>query len=179
MDLLRRMGIMDEAGHILREPHGCAMPLARRIAGLWDWNGSVPRLVLLPNLWMSSADVEEILKVKAAFAVAVESLLAKACLRPGSLNAICVAGALGRHVDAGILENLGFVPRGCGRMVRAVGNASLEGACLLAREPKYREELAALCARACVLAPAEEKDFHTRYVGAMNFAPWGEYAGKI
>ncbi len=179
MDLLRRMGIMDEAGHILRDPYGCAMPLARRIAGLWDWNGSVPRLVLLPNLWMSSADVEEILKVKAAFAVAVESLLAKACLRPGSLNAICVAGALGRHVDAGILENLGFVPRGCGRMVRAVGNASLEGACLLAREPKYREELAALCARACVLAPAEEKDFHTRYVGAMNFAPWGEYAGKI
>ena len=179
MDLLLRMGVMDEEGHFLKEPKGCAMPLAKRLARLVDWTPSVPRLVLGPGLWMSSADVEEILKVKAAFAVAVESLLARASLRPADLGAICVAGALGRHVDAGILENLGFVPKGCGRMVRAVGNASLEGACLLAKKPGLREKLADMCAGAVVLAPAEEKDFHTRYVGAMNFAPWGEYAGKI
>lgn len=178
IDLLRRMGVMDEEGHVQRTLPDKAMPLARRLAGLVDWQGPVPRLFLQPGLWMSLADVEEILKVKAAFSVAVASLLAQAGLQPGHLRAVCLAGALGRHVEAGILENLGFVPLGCGRIVRAVGNSSLEGACLLASEPALREELAAMCAGAMVLAPAEEKDFHTRYVGAMNFAPWGEYAGK-
>ena len=142
--------------------------LAARI----EKRAGIARFVAGPGLWISARDIEEILKVKAAFSVAVASLLERAGLAAEELQTIALAGALGRHVDADMLEHLGFVPAGCGRKVRAVGNTSLEGACLLAEKPELREELAALCAGATVLAPAEEEDFYERYVRAMRFAPW-------
>lgn len=172
LDLLRRMQLMDEEGHLGPVSSAPLMPLAQRLAARIDSSAQVQRFLLPGRLWMSSRDVEEILKVKAAFSVAVASLLERAGLAAEELQTIALAGALGRHVDADMLEHLGFVPAGCGRKVRAVGNTSLEGACLLAEKPELREELAALCAGATVLAPAEEEDFYERYVRAMRFAPW-------
>lgn len=171
LDLLRRLQLMDEEGHLGLQA-AVPMPLARRLAARIDSSGRVPRFFVSQKLWMSSRDVEEILKVKAAFSVAVASLLERAGLAAKDLRTIALAGALGRHVEADILEHLGFVPAGCARLVRAVGNTSLQGACLLAQRPELRDRLAGLCAHATVLAPAEEEDFYTCYVRAMRFAPW-------
>lgn len=168
--LLRRMGVMDEEGHLAGEEEKTrAMPLARRLFELVDRSGDMPRVRIHRDLWMSAQDVEEILKVKAAFAVAVGSLLERAGLAGTDLRSVSIAGALGKHVDAGVLETLGFVPRGTGNLVRAVGNSSLEGACLLARDPSLRDWLAKLCEGAVLLTPAQERDFHERYVRAMRF----------
>ena len=168
--LLRRMNVLDEEGHLGgEEEKACAPPLARRLFSLVERMGDMARVRLHRDLWVSAGDVEEILKVKAAFAVAVDSLLERAGLAATELGSICIAGALGEHVDAGVLETLGFVPRGTGGLVRAVGNSSLEGACLLAKDPALRDWLARLCEGAIVLAPALETDFQERYVRAMRF----------
>ncbi len=127
------------------------------------------RLRLPHGMWLCAADVEELLKVKAAFALALESLLAAAGLVPGDVAALCLAGALGEHVRAHDLETLGFLPSALAPRLRAVGNASLEGAALLARNAHMRENLAALCATARLLPLVEEKNFHQNYLRHMRF----------
>ena len=81
------------------------------------------------------------------------------------MAALCLAGALGEHIRPDILEQLGFVPAGLGSRIRAVGNASLDGAALLALHPEKGAALARLCAGARV----EDPDFHHAYLRRMRF----------
>ncbi|MDO5484510.1 MAG: ASKHA domain-containing protein, partial [Desulfovibrionaceae bacterium] len=67
------------------------------------------------------------------------------------------------------LEQLGFVPSGISRRIRAVGNTSLAGAALLACEPGRREPLAMFCARARLLPLVDAPDFHHNYIRHMRF----------
>ena len=85
------------------------------------------------------------------------------------MAALCLAGALGEHIRPDILEQLGFVPAGLGSRIRAVGNASLDGAALLALHPEKGAALARLCAGARVLPLVEDPDFHHAYLRRMRF----------
>lgn len=127
------------------------------------------RLHLPHGLWLAAGDLEELLKVKAAFALALEKLLAAGQVRPPQLAALCLAGALGEHVRPDNLEVSGFVPAGFGPRLRAVGNAALDGAALLALRPERGDALAELCARARVLALVEDPDFQHEYLRLMRF----------
>lgn len=167
LSLLRQTGLMDADGHFC--PQAAVMPLARRLAEGLEMRQGRPCLRLPHGLWLSAQDVEELLKVKAAFSLALHSLLTAADLTPSDPACLCLAGALGEHIPTSHLETLGFVPQGMGQRIRAVGNAALRGAVLLAREPQRREELARLCARAQLLPLAESPDFHQNYLRHMRF----------
>ena len=158
---------MDAEGHFT--PDAAAMPLARRLARDLTRRHGHPCLRLPYGLYLTAQDVEELLKVKAAFSLALHSLLAAASLPPAGLACLCLAGALGEHVPVEHLERLGFVPQGLGARIRAVGNASLDGAVLLARCPGQREDLARRCAGAQVIPLAEAPDFHQQYLRHMRF----------
>ncbi|MDO5536000.1 MAG: ASKHA domain-containing protein [Desulfovibrionaceae bacterium] len=171
IEVLLRNGIMDEEGHLpdIATPPAM-MPLARKLAARVDRSWQVPRFMVSDSLWVSLRDIEEILKVKAAFGVAVQSVLEEAGLAPKDLACLAIAGALGRYVRPQTLERLGFVPPGTAARVRTVGNTSLEGACLLAASERDRETLAEFCSRAKLLQPALDPSFHARYLAAMRFA---------
>lgn len=166
--VLLRVGLLREDGAFVSDP---AMPLARRLAvALEAGNGSGGARLRLPyGQWLCAADVEELLKVKAAFALALESLLAAAGLAPQDVSSLCLAGALGEHVRAHDLQTIGLISPALAPRLRAVGNASLDGAALLAVHPRHREELARLCARANVLSLVDEKNFHQNYLRHMRF----------
>ena len=166
--VLLRAGLLREDGAFVPAP---AMPLARRLAtALEAGSGSGGARLRLPyGQWLCAADVEGLLKVKAAFALALESLLAAAGLAPQDVSALCLAGALGEHVRAHDLQTIGFISPSLAPRLRAVGNASLDGAALLAVHPRQREELARLCARATVLSLVDEKNFHQNYLRHMRF----------
>ena len=166
--VLLRTGLMREDGGFESAP---AMPLARRLAsGLETGHASGGMRLRLPHgMWLCAADVEELLKVKAAFALALESLLAAAGLAPAQVGALCLAGALGEHVRAHDLQTLGFLPSALAPRLRAVGNASLQGATLLAVNVQMRENLAGLCATARLLPLVEEENFHQTYLRHMRF----------
>ena len=167
LSLLRQTGLMDAEGHFT--PDSATMPLARRLAGDLTRRHGHPCLRLPYGLYLTAQDAEELLKVKAAFSLALHSLLAAASLPPAGLACLCLAGALGEHVPVEHLERLGFVPQGLGARIRAVGNASLDGAVLLARRPEQRESLARRCAGAQVIPLAEAPDFHQQYLRHMRF----------
>jgi uncharacterized 2Fe-2S/4Fe-4S cluster protein (DUF4445 family) len=124
-------------------------------------------LLLGGNLFLSAGDVEEILKVRAAFALALEKLLAAGGLAGRDVALLCLAGALGEHVGGEDLVTLGFVPRGL--PVRAVGNAALAGAALLALKPGKGAALARLCRKARQIFLARDASFHREYLERIGF----------
>ena len=166
IEQLLNCGFLDAEGHFATKN---SMPLAKRLAQNLDTSKAVPRFMVTETLWLSLLDIEEILKVKAAFSVALHSLLARAEIAPSSLASLNIAGAIGSHVLPGTLERTGFVPRGMGAKVQGAGNTSLKGACLLACNIHAREELARLCRDAVLLEPAQDESFHEQYISAMHF----------
>ena len=170
LGILRRCGVLDASGLFTGADALSLMPLSRRVAGRLDRGRGI--LPLPRGLRLEAGDVETFLKVKAAFALALEALLDAGRVRAGDLRRLCVAGALGGNVQAADLAVLGFVPACLEARVHPVGNASLAGAALLARRPELAPPLAELCAGAEVLSLVDAPDFQDAYLHHMRFAEW-------
>jgi uncharacterized 2Fe-2S/4Fe-4S cluster protein (DUF4445 family)/ferredoxin len=163
---LHGLGLLDASG---RFAPGNS-PLARRIGKTLEDGAAGRRLPLGRGVYLTGRDVEELLKVKAAFNLAFSRLLAEAGLLPGELKAVYLAGALGEHVHLDALEELGFVPLGMKSRILALGNTSLAGAALLARSRQAREWIEDVMPRMRTLAIGQEQNFLTQYVQRLVFA---------
>ncbi len=166
LDILLRIGFIDASGRLAE--HG-ASPLAVRLLRTVRRSDSGWSLPLPGGMELAAADVEEILKVKAAFSLALEALLAAAGLESRELAKICLGGALGEHVPDGALEQLGFLPQGLGARTVAAGNTSLRGAALLLGRPELRDRLVRW-SEGCVLVDLTARpDFTALYMRHMAF----------
>ena len=128
------------------------------------------KLPLPHGLFLSASDVEEILKVKAAFSLGLHRLLEHAGVASAELARVYVAGSLGDHVDKEALETLGFFPPGLRSRLETVGNSSLTGAVLLLREKGAREALASWATGVRSLDLASDPAFRQHFPEHMRFA---------
>ncbi len=160
---LLRARVLDESGRFVVP----ATPLTRRLAqGLTNLGGE-QALDLGAGLLLPASDVEELVKVKAAFNLALSRLLTEAGLAPGALASVHLAGAMGEHVDIADLAALGFLPEALTGRVRRAGNTSLAGARLLLNNPQAWDWVLGLPGRCRVLDLASEPDFGSLYVERM------------
>ncbi len=168
--LLLASGAMDSQGHFT--PDYCG-PLKRFLspekAGPTGIPGDGDWLPLPLSLRLTARDVEEILKVKAAFSLGLRRLLAKAGLAFRDLAGVRIAGALGSHVNKQALEHLGFFPPGAENRLEAVGNTSLAGAALLLRNPDARPALVRWAATVETLDLATDPGFTQNFTAHMRF----------
>lgn len=168
--LLLRAGVLRDDGQFVAAP---AMPLARKLAAGLELpepgSRQGARLRLPHGLWLAAADVEELLKVKAAFTLALHTLLQAAGLPVGSLASLCLAGTLGEYANPDDLETVGFVPTALSHRIRAVGNTSLDGAALLALNGDKAAALSRMCRDAVVISLVDQPNFHTEYLRHMRF----------
>ena len=130
LDVLLRIGLIEPTGRLSERP---ASPLALRLLASVTRGASGWSLPLPGGLALFGADVEEILKVKAAFSLAFECLLDAAGLESRDVARVHLGGALGEYASGEALETLGFLPPGLRSRVTAAGNTSLRGASLLLR----------------------------------------------
>lgn len=165
--ILLRIGLLTPKGGLSDQP---PTPLARRLRLLVevDLNG-LWRLPLGNGLALSASDVEELLKVKAAFSLALETLLAAASLRSRDLSAIILGGALGEHAPVTALERLGFLPPGRESRVHAAGNTSLRGMEQLLRRPELRPSLENWVQGCRLVDLTGRMDFMDAYIRHMIF----------
>ncbi len=162
---LLRLGVLKRSGGFADGQS----PLARNIgANVADVHGE-RRLVLGADVFLTGRDVEEVLKVKAAFNLAMSRLLAEAGLTPGGIRAFYLAGALGEHVDLSALEELGFVPPGSRERMRPVGNTALAGAALLVASSQARNWIEEMAPRITTLPIGQEPDFFAHYTQRLVF----------
>lgn len=144
-------------------------PLAAKISQ----NLTSGRLQLPHGQYLTRADIELLLQVKAAFRLALDNLLKASGMTAQAVQVLFLAGALGGHVNGDDLATLGFLPLSLANKISACGNSALAGACLLAQEPGRNADLAALCAGATIVQPEETADYIQAYLAAMR---WGNHA---
>ncbi len=166
LSLLLRTGLLSADGHFQTTQ---TMPILRKISEQFLQSAGSLRLNLPHGLFLEARDVEEMLKVKAAFATALRFLLAAAGYQLQDLSRIVLAGALGSHGDPSDLETLGFFPLGTASKIVSYGNTALAGAARLALSESLRETLWTLCRKAKVLSLTEEAGFQSSFVAAMRF----------
>jgi len=160
---LRRAGVLDDSARFVVP----ATPLGKRIASGLGLVQGEPVLDLGSGLALPATDVEELVKVKAAFNLALSRLLAESGLAASALTAVYLAGAMGEHVDARDLATLGFLPEVlAARLVRA-GNTSLEGAGLLLHSAEAWAWVRALPASCRALDLASDPRFGALFVERM------------
>lgn len=167
---LLRAGVLDESGRFVVP----ATPLGQRLAkglshGQPNAQGAQgePSLDLGAGLFLPASDVEELVKVKAAFNLALSRLLAEANLAPAALHSVHLAGAMGEHVNARDLATLGFLPEVLAeRLVRA-GNTSLKGAALLLNSADAWDWVRALPGKCRALDLTSDPGFGSLYVERM------------
>lgn len=164
--VLLRAGLLDLDGTFVYAP---PTPLGGRLASLLYEVQNESRLALPGGLYLTARDVEEILKVKAAFSLALERLLRAADLEAAELKHIFLAGALGGHVSPPDLEGLGFLPPGAGNRLLSVGNSSLDGAQLLLQQPSQRVLLAQQRSGCIPLDLTADPSFTAEYMRHMRF----------
>lgn len=163
---LLRAGLLDVDGRFIQSP---SSPLSARMARSIVSRRGEPCLPLARGLYLAARDIEEILKVKAAFSLAFERLLATAQMPSHALSGIHLAGALGQHALPADLEGLGFIPPGSGGRTRAVGNTSLRGAELLLTSPPLRDTLNTWREGCTVVDLTGAPDFSAAFLRHMHF----------
>jgi uncharacterized 2Fe-2S/4Fe-4S cluster protein (DUF4445 family) len=164
--LLLHSRAIDEYGHFSNNAAG---PLRGLFPTGQDAQGE--RYLELPHgLRLYASDMEELLKVKAAFSLGLRRLLAAAGTASRDLSRVYLAGALGRHVDKNALETLGFFPPGLLPRLYAVGNSSLAGAALLLRHPPAREALTDWAAHVQTVNLAADPEFTESFTSHMRFS---------
>ncbi len=176
---LRKLGILSEQGLFCEKPEGKKpSPFFTKVAENFEKiNGSLA-LRLWPKhsaspMFLYAADVEEILKVKAAFSLAMKYLLQHAQLAPADIHHIYLAGAMGEHVQVHDLEGLGFVPQGAGARIQSLGNSALEGMAALLHTPSLRQELYQWSKGCTLVKLTEDEHFTEKFMQHMNFSHAG------
>nr|WP_155932350.1 ASKHA domain-containing protein [Pseudodesulfovibrio alkaliphilus] len=163
--ILLRQGVLDRAGHF----GPGSTPLAARLAARLTTLEGEPALALDDGLFLPASDLEEILKVKAAFNLAMSALLTEAGLSPSGLAAVHIAGALGEHVSLDDLETLGFLPPGLGARTIKAGNTSLKGTAKLVTDSRALAFARTLPDTITALDLTADPAFGDRFMQRMRF----------
>lgn len=165
--LLLKAGVLTRKGHFAPGNTPFAARLARNLT---EVKGTpVLDLGLRNGLILPATDVEEILKVKSAFNLAMSSLLFRAGLAPSDLKELILGGAIGQHVNVNDLVTTGFIPAETARITRAAGNTSLTGAIILSNNKQSRDFASSLPDCSTVLELAGRDDFGQHYLERMIF----------
>ena len=170
--ILRKLNLVREDGRF--NSSGASeselSPLAGRLAKQLRVEGRQAALALPGGLSLNGTDLEELLKVKAAFSVAVHCLLSAAELTPARVQNCYLAGALGKYVQVDDLFGLGFLPEALKpNRVNVVGNAALAGAEFLLGNEQAREAAVQWAAGAKTLNLTADKTFMRLYLNHMRF----------
>lgn len=128
--------------------------------------GTARRVALAPDIYVTEADVAELLQAKAAIAAGIATLLELAQLQPADLRAVYVAGGFGYHLRPAHARTVGLLPAVPFERVRLVGNTSLGGASLLLH-PQVRAELAPLLERTQTVELNQVPTFADHFADAL------------
>ncbi len=173
MRCLLQADIIQANGHF-NSQENIKNPLGQRLYHCIEQRADEKVLNLWPHInsnpmYISSGDIEEILKVKAAFSLAMQELLAIAKLKPAELKNIYLGGAMGSYVQGEDLEALGFIPYGMHTRLARVGNSALAGAALLLTDTSKRQWLYEWSKNIAHTQLAERDNFIQEYMKHMHF----------
>ena len=121
------------------------------------------------KLKITQEDIRELQLAKGAIRVGIELLLKQAGLEREDVQIIYLAGGFGYHIQIDSALQLGIFPREWKEKIKAVGNTALGGAVYGLQHHEIFQEADRLRHNCKELVLANEPDFQTTYLQAMNF----------
>ncbi len=130
-------------------------------------DGDTERLVAITDkLFITEADVAEIVQAKAAILGGALALMEEAGVSGDDLQTIFVAGGFGYHLDPDHSVGIGLLPETPTGKIKVIGNASLAGASLLL-QADLAEECRAFRKKCEVIELNQLETFEDHFIDAM------------
>jgi uncharacterized 2Fe-2S/4Fe-4S cluster protein (DUF4445 family) len=171
IDLAARLfqaGMIDVRGKLV--PAVCG-PSVKKIDGLLH-------LVVVPakdsdtgsDLTISQADLDSLIRSKAAMYTILETITASVGIAPQDLESFYVAGTFGAFINPQSAITIGMLPDLPLDRYKPLGNSSLAGAALALQSDKYHDEIDQIRDRITYLELNVNQDFMNRF-SAAKFLP--------
>jgi uncharacterized 2Fe-2S/4Fe-4S cluster protein (DUF4445 family) len=171
IDLAARLfqaGMIDVRGKLV--PALCG-PRVKKIDGQWH-------LVVVPaegsgtgsDLTISQADLDSLIRSKAAMYTILETITASVGIAPQDLETFYVAGTFGSFINPASAITIGMLPDLPLDRYKPLGNSSLAGATLALQSDKYHDEIDQIRDRITYLELNVNQDFMNRF-SAAKFLP--------
>jgi uncharacterized 2Fe-2S/4Fe-4S cluster protein (DUF4445 family) len=143
-------------------------------SGIVDRDGTIVsgdgRISLAKGIDLLQLDIRELQLAKGALRTATKILCRTAGIADRDLSDVAVAGAFGSHLNHDIAVRLKMLPEVDPSVVRAIGNAALDGAAIFAQDPEgTRVRLADIRARTRHVELAMRDDFQDLFVESLGF----------
>jgi uncharacterized 2Fe-2S/4Fe-4S cluster protein (DUF4445 family) len=137
-----------------------------------------PRMVVVPaeasasgkDLGISQADVDSLIRSKAAMYTILETIATSVGMLPGDFETFYVAGTFGSFIDPRSAVAIGMLPDLPGSAFKVLGNSSLEGAAQLLSSPVYLHEIERIRTGITYLELNVNQEFMNRF-SAAKFLP--------
>lgn len=124
------------------------------------------------DLVVTQSDIRTFQLAKAAIRAGMEMMLARQHLTVNDLDALFVAGVFGGFLHPENAKKTGLLPDLPMHKLQFVGNAAGRGAAKVMRQPNFVKEWTEQISRVEHIELADEPDFQTVYMQAMELAHW-------
>lgn len=121
-------------------------------------------------LYLTQADLDSLIRSKAAMYTILETLTAAVGMRPEELKSVWIAGTFGMFIDPVSAITIGMIPDLPLERYRAIGNSSLEGATLVLIRPEAMSEIPRIQENITYMELNVNVDFMNRF-SAAKFLP--------
>jgi len=138
----------------------------------------LPNLVIVPadqsaigkDLNVSQADIDSLIRSKAAMYTILETITTSVGMLPGELSTFFVAGTFGSFIDPASAISIGMLPDLSLDAFKVLGNSSLEGAAQLLTRPANLDEIDNIRDKITYLELNVNQEFMNRF-SAAKFLP--------
>jgi uncharacterized 2Fe-2S/4Fe-4S cluster protein (DUF4445 family) len=162
---LLRAGVIDRAGKInLGYPSPRVRVAHDQPQFVLVWGHEVGRE---DDIALSEADIENLIRSKAAVFAGVQVLLGNVGLSPAQVDRVMVAGAFGNYLDSDNAVTIGLLPDVPRERIRFVGNTSVAGARMTLVSRRARRHAAEIASRMTNLELSAITVFMDRYVAGL------------
>lgn len=166
-------GLVDRAGHFNADlPSDRLVQANQTRAFVLE---SAARTQTGHDLVITEADVENLIRTKAAIYAACSLLLSKVGLNWKAISRVYIAGGFGRYIQAEDAVLIGLLPDLPYGSFTYIGNAALTGAYMALLSREHRQKLAEIAAKMTYLDLSSDPHYMDNYLQAM-FLPHTDLA---
>ncbi len=127
------------------------------------------RLYINSDIYLTQEDVRQVQLAKGAIRAGIELMARELCISFEAIGKCLLAGAFGSFIDPASACKIGLLPLSLLPRIRAVGNAAVEGAGLIAANPGMLRLTDALVRSTEYLELASLGEFPKAFAEAMRF----------
>lgn len=131
--------------------------------------GAAVRVWITKDIYVSEADVAEILQAKAAIGGGIATLLEIAGVEAAALDGVLVAGGFGYHLLPAHALRVGLLPEVSPARIRLIGNSSLGGASMVLLA-SVSDSLRTLRAQTTVIELNQAENFEDHFTDCLMLA---------